>query len=512
MKKIILLLFSILPFCIFAQVSNISLDFCNPEYPISYNKKDKSEITETKNKYVKFGETVNFTIKNVNTQLYSVTLDGENITYNSEIPAALKIFTAASAPDETTPKSTQSSGIPKSKNGEKPDDTSDIFDETTFYIRKFNTFKKAVKNLEDLKTIYLQLQSFSQSEIDATNTTEYIKSKSKTIIQKFRNDENIFDQISVLKTAIDDAKMEEEEAYNNLPKIEATRKEKLQKQVDILMKNDSTHVDVNSLKTINTEDDEDVLLLKRASDLHQKAASLNQQVNDFDYTALGKQVIKLYASIKNSTNYEVSSAPIQADGDDIEFSFKVTPKTNLDFASPTKEIKKTYLKIWVKGGCQFKFGVGLGMNTIGLFNSSFTLNTRDSIVDTITGSKVGQVLISRDKNRDWFIPNGVAYAHFLSRVARFVSVGGSVGVNVDFKDVKSSGFNIGFTSAFGNKYSVAFTVGASFGSVEKLNGKYETNKLYKQAEVDATALTKTAFRCGLFFGLSLNLTSTEIRR
>ena len=107
MKKIILLLFSILPFCIFAQVSNISLDFCNPEYPISYNKKDKSEITETKNKYVKFGETVNFTIKNVNTQLYSVTLDGENITYNSEIPAALKIFTAASAPDETTPKSTQ---------------------------------------------------------------------------------------------------------------------------------------------------------------------------------------------------------------------------------------------------------------------------------------------------------------------------------------------------------------------------------------------------------------------
>ncbi|MBP6661289.1 MAG: hypothetical protein KA174_11440, partial [Chitinophagales bacterium] len=350
MKKIILLLFSILPFCIFAQVSNISLDFCNPEYPISYNKKDKSEITETKNKYVKFGETVNFTIKNVNTQLYSVTLDGENITYNSEIPAALKIFTAASAPDETTPKSTQSSGIPKSKNGEKPDDTSDIFDETTFYIRKFNTFKKAVKNLEDLKTIYLQLQSFSQSEIDATNTTEYIKSKSKTIIQNFRSDENVFDQISVLKTAIDDAKMEEEEAYNNLPKIEATRKEKLQKQVAAVMINAKSLADINALYKINLEDDDYVQLLKRASDLHQKATDLMQQVSGYDYNAVGKQVIKLYASIKNSTNYEVSSSPIQADGDDIEFTFKVAPKTNLDFASPTKEIKKTYLKIWVKGG------------------------------------------------------------------------------------------------------------------------------------------------------------------
>jgi|JI6StandDraft_1071083.scaffolds.fasta_scaffold19372_1 hypothetical protein len=514
MKKIILLLFSILPFCIFAQVSNISLDFCNPEYPISYNKKDKSEITETKNKYVKFGETVNFTIKNVNTQLYTVTIDGENITYKSEISAAFKIFTAATTVDETEASVSVVDTINRTNgaNFAPNEDENRIVIVANKYIGKYNAFKNKVKNLEDLKTIYLQLQSFSQSEIDATNTTEYIKSKSKTIIQKFRNDENIFDQISVLKTAIDDAKMEEEEAYNNLPKIDATRKEKLQKQVAAVMNNAKSLADINALNKINPEDDDDVQLLKRASDLHQKAASLNQQVNDFDYTALGKQVIKLYASIKNSTNYEVSSAPIQADGDDIEFTFKVAPKTNLDFASPTKEIKKTYLKIWVKGGCQFKFGVGLGMNTIGLFNSSFTLNTRDSIVDTITGSKVGQVLISRDKNRDWFIPNGVAYAHFLSRVARFVSVGGSVGVNVDFKDVKSSGFNIGFTTAFGNKYSVAFTVGASFGSVEKLNGKYETNKLYKQAEVDATALTKTAFRCGLFFGLSLNLTSTEIRR
>ncbi len=514
MKKIILLLFSILPFCLFAQVSNISLDFSNPEYPISYNKKNKNDTTETK-KYVKFGETVNFTIKNVNTQLYTVTIDGENITYNSEVPAALKIFTGASAPDETTPKSLDSETTKDSITGEtviKSNETSIIFDKTTVYIKKYNAFKKAVKDLEDLKTIYLQLQSFSQSEIDATNTTENIKSKSKTIIKNFRSDENIFDQISVLKTAIDDAKLEEEEAYNNLPKIETTRKEILQEQVATLMNNVKTLADVKTLNSINPDDDEDVQLLKRASDLHQKATSLIQQVSDFDYNAVGKQVIKLYASIKNSTNYEVSSSPIQADGDDIEFTFKVAPKTNLDFASPTKEIKKTFLKIWVKGGCQFKFGVGLGMNTIGLFNSSYSLNTRDSILDTITNSKVGQVEITRDKNKDWFIPNGVAYAHFLTRVARFVSIGGSIGVNVDFKDVKSSGFNLGLTSAFGNKYSVAFTVGASFGSVNKLNGKYETNKLYKQAEVDATAVTNSAFRCGLFFGLSLNLTSTEVRR
>jgi hypothetical protein len=135
----------------------------------------------------------------------------------------------------------------------------------------------------------------------------------------------------------------------------------------------------------------------------------------------------------------------------------------------------------------------------------------DSSVDNVTRDTIANFRIDRNRKNDWYLPNAVAYIHFVYRVRKYVSVGISTAIAIDFKDFSSSNFDLGFVSSFGYKQSVALILGVAFGKAAVLDGKYENGNVYKESDIiDKNNLTTSAFRAGLFLGISYNFANVEL--
>lgn len=494
MKKIIFIL-AISPFMLMAQENKISIDFSKSSFiPKSGN--------QNAIKFVEHGETVTFTIDSVNQLIYDVSINGVVVNYTTEIPPDLKKLAGLdqAAQTEGAEKEVEKliRTVPKSKKS-----TADSV--YNVYCEKYRKVIDIIHHLEETKRIYKEVELISLTNTDTEKTPKFITDSCKAIMADFLDRKSIFEYNAELKYQLEEAAGRELEIFNQIPK-----EKNLSQKIDDLNKILTDKNYISNLKE-NEISQYDKIRYSQINDLHLKVTELLKKVNEYDYDDLAIKLMKLYDRVIDRNNYYFSSAPIQAKGDEVKFTYKVTLKKDLSLHPQplNKGIPETTYTLWTKGGLSLKFATGIGLNSLSLLNQQYSLIPQDSLKDENTGKMTARTKISKDKTTDWFIPNGVAYAHFLSRRKENLYIGGSIGANIDFKDINSSGINLGFTGAFGSKQILAITAGIAFANVDVLKGKYKNNEIYNTADIDATALTKNSFRCGLFLGLSLNLKGND---
>ncbi|MDB5283265.1 MAG: hypothetical protein JWO06_2340 [Bacteroidota bacterium] len=490
------------------SVATIQYDFAasdisKPKPAIKYFDKDGNPI-DVKHKqglFVITGQDVRFVMINVNRQLYTVTMNGSVLAYQTQPPPALQQFAGL---NQNLAAATSSA--------EKA--LEDLRNPAGEYIKAYNVLKAKVALLEKSKTLYMQLQSVGQ---DPSLKMAEAKIKCEGLVEDFTGTKGNYDivgevakRLSEVMSASDD----ETKQYASVTKanISVTNSKMNQSAQSIVDKiTDGSELNKKNVKEFIAQQISQGVtdpIIDQINVLHASAQQVMSQINAYDYVDLSEKLTSIYSATISTSNYEAHTETLNVEGDEVNFTYKVDPIATTKWGQAIQPLAGSVAPLWIKRGWRVQFATGIGFSTIGLLNNSFR-------VDTTAGQD--SVAIRRNKKNDWLIPNAVVYAHFITRVSRYGSVGLSVGVAANFQDISHSNFNLGFTAIAGSKFSVDFTVGCAMGLVNVLKGQYDINtgpedhkNLYKSGNIDANNLTANALRFGLFVGVSLNLANIPL--
>lgn len=507
MKKLKAILLFCLPLVVTAQVAQIQLD---PSTKKTDYVDDAGNVTS---KYVQHGDDVTFKITEINRHRYDVKVNGEVITYPSQTPPAALLKFAGLEGQNTTPPAaiptpaklagsqTAAAVQAHSEALKEAEENALIID----YFAKYDALKDAVRKLETSKSLYQQIQA------------EILSGKSKSdIISAVDAFANGFDpapamgitaRLAYYKNQVEDAFEEEGTVYAKVAALAPSADDKVNAMMKAMMVTSQSEKNniLSNVKSPSAPAD-----VTRVKELHKKTEEVKKEIDAYKYDELASNLQSIYTSAKDEKMYTFISDGIPADGDEVKFSYEITPKKDLKPAPPAIG-SGGYVNLWAKGGWQVQFASGVSFNTIGLLSNSF--HTVDKPKDlTNPADTIDMVSIKREKKNDWFIPNAAAYAHFNTRVLKNLKLGVTVGVALDFENISESNFNTGFSLIVGKKYSVAFTTGIAIGKATVLNNRYELDTTYKKADVDTDALTKSGVRAGLFLGVSLNLAGIDLSK
>lgn len=430
-------------------------------------KKTISPVTE--------GEFVTFKIVNINTFRYKVEIEGTMIDYVTQIPSELQ--TLFRLPPESVSASKTTDALNEAKDAAEPMKV--IAKEVSDEVRVAST--PAKEKLEQT------LKELTQA-CDA-----YI-----LIAQKVAN-------IKFLRVELINLSKQNWENYGKLAeKLPSLRaRTALKKDYDDFV---TAYAKAYALypKAINAARmAQDTIKQKEIEKAEEKLEEANKKLNEEDFLKLIEDVMVLQEALQNSKYFEVKSAPIQMDGDFMEFTVKITPVQTNDLM-PFETAQAFPVSIPARGGLKVDFSVGPII--------SFGKNSRDEkyyFKLPETTSAVKDTTLSLLNNNNTISPSIAAMMHFYGRSGKTSSIGGLFGVGAGFQSINDVNISIvaGLSMILGKREKIMLNTGVSYLRIERLKtNQYIDGGKYSPSKVNLSDVTEKVFKPSFFLSISYNLT------
>lgn len=464
-----------------------------------------------------FNQYVLYKIKNINRMLYNVTISSEQITYQSDTPIGISQLFNISSENlvETTENLTNNilnyqiinqSLIDSIKSKAKIDfqfrhnrdllslnekeniDTiklkneneklnkyiyniNDYFDKMTdkqidiklldnLHLNSIRLFR-SFNHLENAKKINNELTAFSLRDIDYLSSIEKVNSILKAypslnrpyqILSDFNN------YYQELNKCIELYKKYITKSLNdNNTKLEKSKRKDVTLQ-NLILRDKQT---IENLASISTDINE-----------------LKRNVDNFDYINLFESLTNVLFNLKNEGNFTITSDPIQAKKDIVDFKIDIAPKTK-SYLNSVYDRRCFTTSIPVEGGVKFDFSTGVFLTT-NLFDRQYNVQ-KDSIYSKIT----------ENANNSFANLSIGALMHVSKRCQSDLKLGLSVGTGINSTDLTKLSLFVGPCLFIGKQEQLIISLGGALAQVDYLKGKYKLDNLIKNTEID-TNLTEKA--------------------
>ena len=227
------------------------------------------------------------------------------------------------------------------------------------------------------------------------------------------------------------------------------------------------------------------VLLDGARDTHQKFTQDRQAL-----IAKFENARSIFIMIRDA-EFTVNSPAIQASGDQIEFSLKIQRNAQLDAKFPTVRVvdRDPFLTFDVRDGIKLDFSAGV-----------FVTNVRDQAYSTETIDGVNIIRRSGDEDSARVVAG--ALMHVYRKKHPWVNWAGSFGLGITGDSNLSYFF--GVSSLFGRESRGVLSVGTTLGSVERLSGGLSVGDEFEGTN---PVPTKSTLKFGFFVGFTFNFAS-----
>ncbi len=490
-------LFSLMMLCATMAFSQITFDF---------SKKSEFDVSEFKNsiKPIQHGDFAILKIDNINTYRYQVFIEGRNIDYATPVPSELQ--TLFRLPKEEVTSSAQKAKVGAGDIDAANENMKDLEAQAGGFFPSGTpevlAFKKVMKDLAEACEAYSKLAS-KMADVKFTrmvlinyskqkwNKQREMEAKLPRLLNENRLREDYLEFVSYY-TSVEHLYAEAERLAENLSKETEEVEEKNDKGKKV-----KKMVPTNEAKLAKTA-------LERIKAAESSIDEGYHKINEDDFLTYIDDVITLQEGLRNKSNFEASSPPIQMDGDYVEIKVAIVPLEVNDL-QPIEQAFEFKIEIPGKGGWKADFSVGPTLSfTKGALDHSFFLqrnNLKDSN-EVIMGLDSAGTLKQREVN-DAVRPGIAAMIHAYKRSGRDVNWGWMLGVGAGFTSIDNANFSLytGPSLILGKRQKFMFSGGVSFHRVERLNEAYKLDNTYRVADFDEGVTTKV-LKPSIFLSLS----------
>lgn len=225
---------------------------------------------------------------------------------------------------------------------------------------------------------------------------------------------------------------------------------------------------------------------------------LNEKFLKTNYDKLFEDINHLYIKLKDENNYFISSDPVQAKADFINYQIIISPKEGID-SSFVSENRNFNIEVPVYGGVKIDFSTGFFI-TNNLYDRKYSLGS--------FSSDSNMSIISEDRNNSIAQFSLGALVHVSKRCNGSFKPGLTFGLGLNSTDLTNLQAFFGLSAIFGLREQFIFSAGLSLANVDYLKGKYSLGTPTKNLN-DDTPLTEKVIKAGLFISFSYNLTSKK---
>ncbi|MBX2968227.1 MAG: hypothetical protein KF803_02565 [Cyclobacteriaceae bacterium] len=226
-------------------------------------------------------------------------------------------------------------------------------------------------------------------------------------------------------------------------------------------------------------------------------ASYNK-LSDEDFLKMISELSILYRALDNQLSFEVTSPPIQVDGDYVRFEVTTKPVRVSDLMNFSLG-KSFAIEVPARRGWKADFSVGptfsMGRNAV-----DYRYNLQNETDSTI--------MLTKSKNRSVIFPAVAAMFHAYRRSGTEVNWGIMMGVGAGFKpdETLNASYYLGPTLILGKHQKIMFCAGVSFLPVSRLKSIYQNNGIYN-SDLNLSDITEKVIKGSFFISLSYNLTN-----
>ncbi len=450
MKKItflLLLLFSL-----------ISTSSAQSIFEFDFSRMINMNYTELQNriKPVKNGDFMIVKINNINTFLYKVSIEGKQIELQTPIPTELqRLFRI---PDNET----------------REDE------------------KKTLEGLGDTKAALLTMEMINEKKKNILltnlikNCAEYVELSEEIAELKFAR----MELITYAKQNLTFDEMQENIGGLYIPtahKMRTTYKDfiKYYHIVEVLYEAaQDTVSSADSMKVVKaTEHIEDGF----------------DKMNEENILSMIEDILVLQTGLENEKNFNVSSPPIQVEGDLVSYKVSITP-TRVNSLSSFKNPLSWTIDAPAYGGWKADFSVGPTL--------SFGKNSKDEkFFFAPTESDTIATFQMRD-NQNSINPSLAAMMHFYKRTGQNKAFGFMFGVGAGFQSVNDPSLSIflGGSAILGKSRKIMISTGLSYLSIDKLKSpEFVVGQSYNPQKINISEVTEKTFRPSLFVSISYSI-------
>lgn len=455
-----------------------------PEIIYDFNKgefENNNYIKDGKLKPMLLGGLTTFKIINVNTFRWKVEIEGRSINYVTPIPSELQTLFRLAEQEESTKKTEDGVAETQAKSLQMTEVSTEIANRDA--LTKSNEVKALENAMKQLVVV----------------CNEYLKLSKEVAKIKFRRVELI--NLCKHKWVSHD-KMKEK-----IPTLlsESSMRQSYESFVAYYAKAESAYQialtlakSAASASTASSIDKANVEVIKNANEGIEKGYALITEENFLKQIV---DIMVLQEAMANPEYFNVTSPPIQMEGDFVAFSIKTTPASTHDLM-PYEFGKNFAVEIPVKGGLKVDFSVGPVF--------SFGPKSRDEKYYVETVTKTDSVIFKQRDNNNAISPGLAAMMHIYKRTGKNIAFGGLFGVGAGFQTVQDANFSTYFGGSIimGKREKVMLNFGVSYLSVDRLKNKqFVPEQIYPKAEIDVSNLTEKVFKPSLFLSVSYNLTN-----
>ncbi|MGA0558747.1 hypothetical protein ACO2Q8_18965 [Larkinella sp. VNQ87] len=408
----------------------------------------------------KTGEMVKFTVNNVNTFRYKVTIKGSNITYVTPIPTELQTLFRLPEPTQSASKATE--GASKAE------------------AAKNDMDKLKVATAGNFRVVMDELVRLCSLFVVEANAVRSIKYRRATLIsiakQNWRNHSTMLGTLPTRFT---------------VPVMQAH----VQGFMDAYQKAEMQYEAAKQAakSTPSTDDDE------RIESALERFEEGYHDVDEEDLIKLIEDVDLLQNALLDPKNFSVISPAIQAEGDYLAFTISIEPdQTNA--LLPHEASKEVNVEIPVRKGWKADFSVGS--------NFSVGYEARDERY-YLKPTSDGKGALTRGANSNFLRPGVAAMLHAYQRTGKSYAAGIMMGVGAGFKEENAltAAYYLGGSLVLGKTERLMINGGVSFLQVNRLKAGYIRGDDYPIDSTKIDDLTEKVLRPSLFLGISYNITN-----
>lgn len=451
LKKILVLSSIMFSYELVAQ-HDVTYDFIEADASKRYlhSNTDKTDTRKT----VDVGEICTFTIKNVNTFIYDVSINGEVVDLHSEPPAAFTLFFKALSLIATAAKINDTAEAPPKKT--KAADRNTNPDPMANYTNAVRRFRGHLANLEAWKAKYDNVLNICHTDGKSGDAIikqvrDYMKADTSLII------------IDGMKH-YDSTMTALEDIFAYLELLDASEK-------------------------IEKKDDRAELKI------------LRDKIKAFDYSAFFERFNILCKQAINPNTYMVISSPVIAEGDYINFIIKISPRKDVKYAQQLKTFSFEYpvhisqnFKVDFSTGVFFAFGDAKG--------TTYRL-------EPIPNDPLNVKIARNNPRASAVLPSIGAAMHGSWRCTQALALGGTLGLGLNGESIINPNFYLGASGIFGWRERIVFTAGCALTYVDYISTSYSPDQIVAINSVKQEDLTEKTYRAGLFLSLTYNLTNKK---
>lgn len=446
------------------------------------------------------GEFLVFKVTNINTFRYKVSITGKNYDYATAIPSELQTLFRIS-------NNTLEKGIQETENvvGELEgalDAMNTIADEASGNSAMANmdaVFPDLVGICEDYQA---QIKLLAKYKYDRLELVKLSK-------MSWKNHSRLLTAINTRVNIPDNEIDNFDEFYSDLFGLYEKAENQYESAIDAAEKDIAVATTAGNMALVTS-------LTKKRDKIQEKLDGILENwelVEEDDIVKLLQDLSILSSALKDPSNFTVASAPIQADGDYINFAIKIEPSQVSDLL-PYETSYEFPVSVKTKGGWRADFSVGPTLS-IGKASRDLSFFLEKSVLTDSEGipTQIDSVGVLRERDaKDSARPGIAAMIHAYRRSGKSANWGWMLGVGAGFQSIEDPDVALytGPTVVTGKREKFMFSFGASLHRVARLNEEFSLGTSYPVDEVNTEDLTTRIFKPSVFISLSYSLATRRI--